>query len=47
MPIPKPHKDETKDEFISRCMETDSMKEYPQDQRLAVCYSNWRNKQRN
>ena len=46
MPLPKPHKDEEKDDFISRCMGNDTMKdEYPDnDQRLAVCYTQWDNK---
>jgi len=44
MPIPKPRKDEEKDEFISRCMGDDVMvQEYPdRTQRIAVCYSSWR-----
>ena len=46
MPIPKPKKDEKKDDFISRCMGDDVMNtEYPdQDQRMAVCSTQWRNK---
>jgi HK97 family phage prohead protease len=44
MPIPKPQKGETEDDFISRCMSNDTMKEeYPDnDQRLAICYDSWR-----
>jgi hypothetical protein len=41
MPIPKPNKDESKKEFVQRCMVDDVMvKEYDNtDQRLAVCSS--------
>jgi HK97 family phage prohead protease len=47
MPLPKPKKDETKDDFIERCMGNDTMKEeYPDNgQRLAVCQSQWDNKE--
>lgn len=43
MPLPTPHSGESKDDFISRCMGDDVMRdEYPeQDQRAAVCYSQW------
>lgn len=46
MPIPKPRKQETKNEYVSRFMSNDRMqKEYPKmDQRLAVAYSTWRKK---
>lgn len=46
MPMPKPRKDETQKEFISRCMGDDTMNEdYPEnDQRAAVCYTQWRNR---
>lgn len=48
MPIPTPNQDETKDDFISRCMGNDTMVEdYPdQEQRAAVCYSQWRDDSR-
>lgn len=44
MPIPKPRDDESEDDFIARCMSNDIMEEdYPDnDQRLAVCYTQWR-----
>ena len=47
MPLPAPHKDEEKVEFIRRCMGNSTMvQEYPkQDQRLAVCLSQWRRKE--
>lgn len=43
MPLPKPKKNENKDDFISRCMGDDVMlKEYEDDdQRYAVCISLW------
>jgi hypothetical protein len=49
MPLPTPNKDESKDAFISRCAGNDTMNnEFPdQDQRLAVCYSQWREKKEN
>jgi hypothetical protein len=43
MPLPKPKTDETKSEFISRCM-SDSIaeSEFPNvSQRVAVCQSQW------
>lgn len=41
MPLPKPHKNEEQQEFVSRCAGDDTMvKEFPnQKQRLGVCYS--------
>jgi len=44
--MPKPKKQEKQSDYISRCMGNDEMKsKYPeQDQRLAVCYSYWRNR---
>ena len=46
MPIPKPRKDETQKDFISRCMGDDIMnREYPDgSQRSAICHSQWDNK---
>jgi len=41
MPLPKPHKDEDKPAFMSRCM-SELKEEYPkQDQRVAVCLTQW------
>lgn len=37
MPIPKPNKDESKKEFMSRCMADEVMQEYNEKQRYAVC----------
>ena len=46
MPLPTPKKDETRDGFISRCIENDVMNdEFPNlTQRVAVCVSQWDNK---
>jgi HK97 family phage prohead protease len=46
MPLPKPKKDEDKNDFIERCMSSDVMgKEYPKnDQRLAVCNTLWKDR---
>src|SRR5690606_14958488 len=43
MPIPTPEQNETKDEFIERCMGDETMKEeYPDGgQRYAVCLAQW------
>ena len=43
MPIPNPRKDETKSEFIQRCMTNETMTfEYEDiDQRLAVCSTSY------
>ena len=47
MPIPKPQDDESEEDFISRCMSNDTMQEDYQDndQRLAVCGTQWRNRE--
>ena len=44
LPIPKPKRGESKDEYVHRFMRNDAMKrEYPDiKQRLAVAYSEWR-----
>ena len=48
MPIPKPSEDQSKDDFISECMNNETMKEeYEQKQRLAICYSSWRRSNEN
>jgi hypothetical protein len=46
MPLPKPKKKEKEDTFIQRCMRNETMKKEYKDnkQRIAVCYSQWRNK---
>ena len=44
MPIPKPERGEQQEDFVARCMGSDTMGEdYPDEkQRAAVCYSSWR-----
>lgn len=44
MPLPKPRADEKQQEFITRCMSDGTMViEYKeQDQRLAICYVQWK-----
>ena len=46
MPLPKPKLDETQNEFMTRCMSDNTMViEYKRnDQRLAVCYVTWRDR---
>jgi HK97 family phage major capsid protein len=43
MPIPTPNDGESRDDFVGRCISNDTMVEdYPDnDQRAAVCYSQW------
>src|SRR5262245_27230951 len=44
MPVPSPHQGEDEQAFVSRCMGDDTMKEYEQEQRAAICYRQWRTK---
>ena len=46
MPLPRPTSEEKQKDFMSRCMSDSTMNtEYPRkDQRLAVCYIQWRDK---
>jgi len=46
MPLPNPKAGEKENDFMGRCMGSDTMKkEFPdQKQRLAVCYSQFRKK---
>jgi HK97 family phage portal protein len=48
-PLPKPHEGEDQNEFISRCMSDDEVQRDfdSQEQRLAVCFSQWREEQPN
>jgi len=48
MPMPKPKKGESKDDFLERCMGNDTMNdEFPDnDQRYAVCNDLWRDKKK-
>lgn len=46
MPVPTPHGNESKDDFLDRCMGDDKMvDEYEQDQRYAICISKWEGKE--
>jgi hypothetical protein len=47
MPLPSPKPDEIEEEWIARCMGSEPMQEeFPDnDQRLAVCYTKWRDAQ--
>lgn len=44
MPLPKKHKNESEQEFVSRCVSDEMMvKDFKdQKQRLAVCYSQYK-----
>ena len=46
MPLPKPKKGESEDDFVSRCVSNDTIQsEFPnQDQRVAVCLGRFRKK---
>lgn len=46
MPVPSPKSGESKSDFISRCMGSDSMQEYDQEQRAAICYSKFKKKEK-
>lgn len=41
MPVPKPHKKEPKDTYISRCIKTLVDAGDAQDQAVAICYQTW------
>ncbi len=47
MPLPKPNTDEEQGDFLSRCMGNETMKgDFPDnEQRLAVCFSQWKGKE--
>ena len=44
MPLPKPHQNESRETFMSRCMsDNETINDFPkQSQRLAVCFSQWK-----
>lgn len=48
MPLPIPKPEETQREFMMRCRADEVMQaEYPNEQqRLAVCYMQWRNRKK-
>ena len=39
--MPEPKRNETKDDFLQRCMGWDDMQKYEPDQRYAICQSKW------
>ena len=42
MPLPSPHKDESHDDFMARCLSDDALEEFESDdQKVAVCESQW------
>jgi len=49
MPLPKPRKKETQQEFISRCMGDDMMTEEYKNpkQRAAICYTQFKDRIKN
>ena len=47
MPIPKPDENETEQDFMDRCMSDDTMQEYENDERLAICKTQIENKNTN
>ncbi len=42
MPIPSPSGKESRDEFVSKCMNSLKDENKPQDQKLAICFSQWK-----
>jgi len=44
MPIPTPNENENEQEFMDRCMSDDTMQEYENDERLAICKTQIENK---
>lgn len=40
--MPKPKRNETKKEYMDRCMNYPDMQKYPADQRYAICLSMWK-----
>jgi len=43
MPIPKPAKEDSRDEFIEKCMHALKDEKRSQEQKLAICFSTWKN----
>ena len=44
MPIPKPKSQESKKDYLQRCMGDSTMQEYDQEQRYAICQNKWSDK---
>ena len=42
MPIPSRSRDESRDEYISKCMHALKDENKPQDQKVAICFSQWK-----
>lgn len=42
MPIPKPKKNEKQGEFISRCISAQSEENIPNKQKVAICFTTWK-----
>lgn len=42
MPLPKVSSGESEQDYVSRCMEAQSGESKPKDQKLAICYSTYR-----
>lgn len=42
--MPNPKENESQSDFVSRCMGDSDMQQYEQEQRVAICYSKFRNK---
>ena len=40
--MPLPNKNETKDDYLQRCMGSSEMQQYDKDQRYALCNSYWK-----
>jgi len=49
MPLPKPRKKESQQEFVSRCMGDDMMLDEYKDkkQRAAICYTQFKQREKN
>lgn len=44
MSIPSPTSGESREDYISRCMSAQQNESKPQDQKLAICFSHWRDR---
>jgi hypothetical protein len=42
MPIPVPSPKQSRDEYISKCMHALKDEKRPQDQKIAICFSQWK-----
>lgn len=46
MPIPTPRNDESKNAFMGRCMGMLKNESKPRDQKIAMCFSQWKDKEK-